>query len=776
MQDSNPCSNATKALLANPGLNSIGRPISSLVGVPRASRKVIGIAAVFMFLLLARLAPAVSTTGSATTTSLPLGGSAWGITYDSRTGDFYVANTFGYVTVVDSATDQALQNITFGLDPDGLRPEFTDIVFDNATDRVFAIDTMLPGVWVIDASNNSVVGSIPMGVTTTSGVSPYFLTDMDGRVAMSVDNYNGNESSFVLIYNAETEALLGNVSLPMGAIPVQLSYDPIADSIYVADGNLNETTVIDANSYSVTTSIPVPNTPYAVAYGGGQVFASEFDSNLVAEIDTSTNTITGTLAVPQYPTEIAYTSDPYVFAYGSGTEQVEVLNLQSGDSILFSFPNGVLELALAYGASGVSDVCSTYSTNEVTGVHGGIQCIADPLGYFSTTTVSSTTSTTACTGSSPELPAQREPNQEQGSSTTIVCGVKASPSISTALSANPIFVGNPVTDVATLYGGNNPTGSVTYYSYGNGYCTGTPGNSKTVTIANGVIPPNTYNNPSAGIFSFQAYYGGDANNNPATSSCEQLTVLAAKTNPSISTIISASAWTGKGTVAIGSSFQDGATLYGAANPTGSITFALYSNGQCSGPTFTTSSTSATGASVGVQSTVYYTRTIGIIGIIATYSGDDYNNPATSTCEVLTVVKASPTVTTSLMGNFVVGAYFYDTSVLSGGYNPTGQVQYVQYNNGDCTGNSSAINTVKLANGVPPESSLQRGSAGSWSYRAIYFGDANNNPATSDCEPLTVYPPMPSSSTTTDLILVAAGSGSIIVAIGIGYAYWRNRKR
>jgi len=129
---------------------------------------------------------------------------------------------------------------------------------------------------------------------------------------------------------------------------------------------------------------------------------------------------------------------------------------------------------------------------------------------------------------------------------TITCTytnhTKVSPSITTLLSASTVNIGDPVHDSATLTGATSDAGgTVTYSAYaGANTCTGTDLLNSTKTVTNGIVPdsdPISFN--TAGTYSFQAVYSGDANNNGASSVCstEQLLV---KANPSITTTLSAS--------------------------------------------------------------------------------------------------------------------------------------------------------------------------------------------------------------------------------------------
>ena len=99
------------------------------------------------------------------------------------------------------------------------------------------------------------------------------------------------------------------------------------------------------------------------------------------------------------------------------------------------------------------------------------------------------------------------------------------------------------------------------------------------------------------------------------------------------------------------------------------------------------------------------NTAGSFGIEAYYPGDPNNGPATSPCEPLTVVKASPKISTTLSsGSITSGGIAFDTATLSGAYNPTGNVSF--YLTKSCTVSVSKqelVNTEALTPGKSPSS-------------------------------------------------------------------------
>src|SRR6266699_1051066 len=377
--------------------------------------------------------------------------------------------------------------------------------------------------------------------------------------------------------------------------------------------------------------------------------------------------------------------------------------------------------------------------------------------------------------------------------------LKTSPSITTVVTPSTIVVGGSVSDQASLTGGfpsTGVTGGVTYAFFSNSACTGTPISSSSVTISAGDSVPasSSVTPPAAGSFAFNATYSGDPNNNRVSSLCEPLSVN--KATPSITTAINPSS-----TITVGFSVADQATVTGgfpSAGVTGSVVYAFFSNGACTGnPTST--STVAVGAANTVPASASVTPvSAGSFSLNATYAGDSNNNRVSSSCEPLTVNKQTPTVTTSVSpsSTITVGASVTDQASLTGGFPSTGItgiVTYAFFNNAACTGNpiSSSTVTVGAGNSVPASSSLTPPSAGSFAFNATYSGDTNNNRVSSLCEPLTVQKATPSITTSiknssdvtvtsitigasvTDQASLTSGFPSIGVTGSVTYAFFSN---
>src|SRR5207249_3582321 len=361
---------------------------------------------------------------------------------------------------------------------------------------------------------------------------------------------------------------------------------------------------------------------------------------------------------------------------------------------------------------------------------------------------------------------------------------------STGAIVTSVIIGTSVHDTGTLSGATASAGGTASYNFfANNVCAGSPSTSQTVTVTNGIVPDSPPVTPSpAGLYSFNATYSGDANNNPAKSICEPLIVQ--KVTPAITTTIDSS------TITVGASVADQASLTGgfpSTGITGSVTYAFFSNGGCFG-TPTSSSAVTIGSANSVPPSGSVTpASAGSFTFNATYTGDDSNNRVSSICETLTVNKQTPSVTTSISpsSTITVGASVTDQATLTGGFpstGVTGSMTFAFFHNGACTGSPALTSMVSVgsANSVPVSSPVIPTSAGSFAFNATYSGDGNNNRFSSTCEPLTVNKQTtivttsisPSSiiivgSSVTDQATLTGGFPSTGVTGSLVYAFFNN---
>src|SRR2546426_1050337 len=204
--------------------------------------------------------------------------------------------------------------------------------------------------------------------------------------------------------------------------------------------------------------------------------------------------------------------------------------------------------------------------------------------------------------------------------------------------------------MATLAGGVNPGGTITFTLYGPfdptadpGTCTnGTAAGSATVT-GNGTYPSSAVTVTQAGRYRWIASYSGDPNNNAVSTSCGDAgeTSTVNKATPTISTSATATATASQ-------TIQDMSTLAGGVNPGGTITFTLYGPfDPTADPGTCTNGTAAGSATVTGNGTYPFffndTATTEIYTLSLHFALPIYNNAVSTSCgdagETSTVNKA-----------------------------------------------------------------------------------------------------------------------------------------
>ena len=224
--------------------------------------------------------------------------------------------------------------------------------------------------------------------------------------------------------------------------------------------------------------------------------------------------------------------------------------------------------------------------------------------------------------------------------------------------------------------------------------------------------------------------------------------------PTIATQTSVASMTVGDTQTVG----DTATLTGD-NPSGNVSFQLYSDASCAAPVAGVSGTAALdGSGVAAFSGASFTPDhAGTYFWGVSYPGDNHNNAA-SACgganEEIVVGKASPAVsTTQQPASGAIGDTFKDTATLSGSVSPdgTGSITFKLYSAPDC---DSAVLDTETVDGISANGSystpagFQLENAGTYYWVASFSGDSNNNGFTSGCndEPVEVAPNTPSIAT------------------------------
>jgi hypothetical protein len=217
-----------------------------------------------------------------------------------------------------------------------------------------------------------------------------------------------------------------------------------------------------------------------------------------------------------------------------------------------------------------------------------------------------------------------------GENTTVE---KATPGLSTNATQSAT-VGQSIQDVATLSGLVKATGAgaVTFDLYKGTDCSGTKLATLSATpasvTANGNFTSQSFDTTTSGAGSYHwiAHYSGDANNKAADGAC-----LADNENTAVGKITPALATTAGPGTTLGGRVTDTAHLSGGVNPTGTITFVLYDNPNCSGTPAATVANGAINGNGDYSSPPVTPTAVGEYHWVASYSGDANNEPVQNGC-------------------------------------------------------------------------------------------------------------------------------------------------
>ena len=228
---------------------------------------------------------------------------------------------------------------------------------------------------------------------------------------------------------------------------------------------------------------------------------------------------------------------------------------------------------------------------------------------------------------------------------------KAVTAVGIVSSLNPSTIGTSVTFTATVTGGVNPTGAITW-SVGNcsaGNLTGAPPFTATCTTSSLAV----------GSPSVTATYAGDTNNATANNS---ITQTVNKAVPTVTVTSSANPSTSRASVTLT------ATLSGASSPTASVAW------KSGGSGITGCAAAPIIGTAAICTTT--TLTAGSDAITADYAGDANNAAAEGTLTQVVQTSTTTTVTSSsTMSTSTFGQSVTFTAAITGGSSPSGSVAW-----------------------------------------------------------------------------------------------------
>ncbi|MDF2433866.1 MAG: hypothetical protein JWP44_3497 [Mucilaginibacter sp.] len=208
---------------------------------------------------------------------------------------------------------------------------------------------------VINVATNMVVATItPKGDPFAVCISP------DGSRA-----YVGcaGGSNTIAVINTQTNQIVNTITVNTNGENTGITISPDGATLYVADYQLNNISVVNIATSAVVAVIPVGQYPYAIAISpdGSNVYVAFTYSNYVSVISTATKTVTTNITVGMAPRDIAVSRDgSKVYVPVSNTKNIAVID-PTTNSVIAEIPTGANPGVIALSPGGTMAYVSTGS-------------------------------------------------------------------------------------------------------------------------------------------------------------------------------------------------------------------------------------------------------------------------------------------------------------------------------------------------------------------------------------------------------------------------------
>jgi len=266
------------------------------------------------------------------------------------------------VSVVDPARGTVTATISIGQRPLDVLA-VNDALYVSTDDGFTAYGTQQGSVKVINAFNNRVTASIPIGPLGFSMASSrtggkVYVTNADGGSVSAIDKATNTVADIIpvdgnyvgpLVVNADgtrlyaTSALANSGALTkvntvslisaqfdIGLVPYALGISPNGTRLYATFNNGQAggvLRVINVSDLTTIADIPVGRDPIsaAVSPDGNRVYVANYVDGTLSVVDVSSSTVTATIPVGSRPTDVALSLDGrfvYVTDYSDNTVRV----------------------------------------------------------------------------------------------------------------------------------------------------------------------------------------------------------------------------------------------------------------------------------------------------------------------------------------------------------------------------------------------------------------------------------------------------------------------
>jgi YVTN family beta-propeller protein len=219
------------------------------------------------------------------------------VTQAPNGGQVYVLNGGDNSVSVYNPASQNVTTITTGI---GINPIFAVPSLDGT--YIYLItqgDGTNPGALdLISTGSNTVVATVPLGVSPTSAILD------PNRNRLYVPNKGSNS---VMVFDASNVNLSNTPAIPLlgtanvGSAPVSVAALPNGTKFYTANSGSNDVTVVSATSFLAVSTVPVGQTPVFVASepSSSKIYATNFNGFSTSIIKTLNDTVSQTINAPQ---------------------------------------------------------------------------------------------------------------------------------------------------------------------------------------------------------------------------------------------------------------------------------------------------------------------------------------------------------------------------------------------------------------------------------------------------------------------------------------------
>ncbi|MFI5135257.1 MAG: YncE family protein [Chitinophagales bacterium] len=206
---------------------------------------------------------------------------------------------------------------------------------------MLTVDTMHERLFISHGTITQVVdirsGNLLRTIPDTKGVHGIALSYSLNKGFIS----NGRDTS-VTVFNLTTLETIEKIKVT-GMNPDAILYDPFTKKIFTFNGRSSNSTVIDAASDKIISTIPLPGKPeFAVSDGKGKVYANIEDKSLICVIDpVKMNVITQwSIAPGEEPSGLAIDVKNNLLFSGCDNKLMAISDIAS-QKVIDSLPIGV---------------------------------------------------------------------------------------------------------------------------------------------------------------------------------------------------------------------------------------------------------------------------------------------------------------------------------------------------------------------------------------------------------------------------------------------------